>query len=304
MTLSKRRPTPPPSAPAPRSPSRARLPSKNVIAPLSAPMCSVWPSTVRLSCPPRRIIRSSPMRRWMRLSAPSASTRITSPDGPSREMWRASGRMPASFAPLGTEPASVGQRLTAGTAEVVDVHRRCADELGHEAAGGVAVKLHRRADLLDPALGHDDDPVGEAHRLHLVVGDEDEGGAEARVKVLQFGAQLGAQFGVEVRQRLVEEEHGRLAHDGAAHGDALALPARERAGLAVEIGSICRVRAASAMRRSISASASPGSSARIPCSCAPSCAGRARSSGTPWRCRVRPVRAGSPPGRRWRPRPR
>jgi hypothetical protein len=56
------------------------------------------------------------------------------------------------------------------------------------------------------------------------------------VQVLQLRAQLGAQLGVEVGQRLVEQEHGRLAHDGAAHGDALALPARKRARLAVEIG--------------------------------------------------------------------
>jgi hypothetical protein len=68
------------------------------------------------------------------------------------------------------------------------------------------------------------------------------------VQVLQLRAQLRAQLGVEVRQRLVEQEHRRLAHDGAAHGDALALAARERAGLAVEIRSICSMRAASAMR--------------------------------------------------------
>ncbi len=40
--------------------------------------------------------------------------------------------------------------------------------------------------------------------------------------------------GVEVRQRLVEEEHLGLAHDGAADGDALALTTGELAGFAVE----------------------------------------------------------------------
>jgi hypothetical protein len=35
-------------------------------------------------------------------------------------------------------------------------------------------------------------------------------------------------LGVEVRQRLVEQEGLGLAHDGAAHGDALALTAGER----------------------------------------------------------------------------
>jgi hypothetical protein len=41
---------------------------------------------------------------------------------------------------------------------------------------------------------------------------------------------LDAQLGVEVRERLVEQEHLRLAHDGAPDGDALALAARERPG--------------------------------------------------------------------------
>ena len=38
-------------------------------------------------------------------------------------------------------------------------------------------------------------------------------------------AHLHAQLGVEVRQRLVEQERLGLAHDGPADGDALALPA-------------------------------------------------------------------------------
>ena len=47
---------------------------------------------------------------------------------------------------------------------------------------------------------------------------------------------LDAQRGVEIRQRLVEQECLRLAHDGAADRDALALAAGEFARLAIEIG--------------------------------------------------------------------
>ena len=47
-------------------------------------------------------------------------------------------------------------------------------------------------------------------------------------------AHLHAQLGVEVGERLVEQERRRLAHDGAAHGDALALAAGELARLALE----------------------------------------------------------------------
>ena len=44
---------------------------------------------------------------------------------------------------------------------------------------GTVVDLPRAADLLDPALVHDDHPVGELQRLFLVVGDEDGGDAES-----------------------------------------------------------------------------------------------------------------------------
>ena len=49
-----------------------------------------------------------------------------------------------------------------------------------------------------------------------------------------LGAGLDAQLGVEVGQRLVHEEHGGLADDRPAEGDALALAAGELLGLAVE----------------------------------------------------------------------
>ena len=51
---------------------------------------------------------------------------------------------------------------------------------------------------------------------------------------LDLGAHLDAQLGVEVRQRLVEQEQLRVARQRAAHRDALALAAGELAGLAVE----------------------------------------------------------------------
>jgi multiple sugar transport system ATP-binding protein len=50
-----------------------------------------------------------------------------------------------------------------------------------------------------------------------------------RVVVMKDGwiQQVGAELGVEVRQGLVEQEHGWLAHDRATHGHALSLSARE-----------------------------------------------------------------------------
>ena len=99
---------------------------------------------------------------------------------------------------------------------------------------GLPVELERLADLLDPAVLHDHDAVAERHRLDLVVGDVDGGRLETFVQALELDPHLHAQLRVEVRERLVEEEHLGMAHDGAAHRDALPLTAGELPGLALE----------------------------------------------------------------------
>ena len=98
----------------------------------------------------------------------------------------------------------------------------------------LAVEHLRRVDLLDQAVAHDRDALPERHRLDLVVRDVDGRDAEPLVQARQLGAHADAQLRVEVRERLVHQERGRLAHDRAAHRDALALTARERRGPAVE----------------------------------------------------------------------
>ncbi len=55
--------------------------------------------------------------------------------------------------------------------------------------------------------------------------DVDHGVAQIAVEFCDLDTHLNAQFGIEVGERLVEEEDTRVAHDGAADGDALALAA-------------------------------------------------------------------------------
>ena len=90
------------------------------------------------------------------------------------------------------------------------------------------------ADLLEDAVVHDRDPRAHRHRLDLVVGDVDDGRLEALVEAGDLGARLDAELGVEVGERLVHQEHGRLAHDRATERDALALAAGQLLRLAVE----------------------------------------------------------------------
>ena len=117
---------------------------------------------------------------------------------------------------------------------VGEIHGRRADEAGDELVGRLVVELERLAHLLHQAVLHHHDAVAERHGLDLVVGDVDRGGAEPQVQLLELDPHLHAQLGVEVGQRLVEQEHARVAHDGAAERHALALAAGELARLALE----------------------------------------------------------------------
>ena len=133
--------------------------------------------------------------------------------------------------PLGLQPQRVA---VAADRDIDEVHRRRADEAGDELVGRLAVELERLADLLHAAVLHHHHAVAEGHRLDLVVGDVDRGGLELLVQALELDAHLHAQLGVQVGQRLVEQEHLRMAHDRAPDRDALALAAGELPRLALE----------------------------------------------------------------------
>ncbi len=132
------------------------------------------------------------------------------------------------------EVDAVRGEAVGGALAADDVHRRRADELGHEARRRAAVDVVGRAELLDHAALHHRDVVAQRHRLDLVVRDVDRRHLRLVVQVLDLGAHLDAQLGVEVGERLVEQEQRRVARQRAAHRDALALAAGELAGLAIQ----------------------------------------------------------------------
>src|SRR5215472_18905487 len=117
-----------------------------------------------------------------------------------------------------------------------EVHRRRADEAGDKEIGRPVIEVERGAHLLHIALLHDHDAVGHGHGLELVMGDIDHGGAEPLMQRLDLRTHQNAQLGVEIAERLIEEEDLGVAHDGAAHGDALALAAGELARIALQQG--------------------------------------------------------------------
>ena len=75
------------------------------------------------------------------------------------------------------------------------------------------------------AAPHDGDAVTERERLNLIVGHINHGGGKAGMKLGDFAAHLHAHLGVKIGKRFIEQKDLRLAHEGAAQGDALALPA-------------------------------------------------------------------------------
>ena len=83
---------------------------------------------------------------------------------------------------------------------------------------------------------HHGDPVGEGHRLFLVMGDDDEGQAEVVLEVAQLELGLLAELPVERAERLVEEQHLRLLGERAGERHPLALAAGELVGLALGEG--------------------------------------------------------------------
>ena len=85
---------------------------------------------------------------------------------------------------------------------------------------------------------HDGDPVGDRQGLVLVVGDEQGGDADLELDAPDLVAQLGADLGVQRRERLVEQEDLRLDRERPGERHPLLLAARElvrvAAGLVAE----------------------------------------------------------------------
>ena len=99
---------------------------------------------------------------------------------------------------------------------------------------GIIVDLRRRVELLQHALLEDGHAMGQRHGLDLVMRDIDRRGAERRLHVLQLGAHVAAQLGIEVGERLVHEEDRGPAHHGAGKRHALTLAARKLARITVQ----------------------------------------------------------------------
>ena len=107
-----------------------------------------------------------------------------------------------------------------------------AGEARDEAVGGRLRQLLRRAELAQRPVDQHADAVRERGGVAEVVGHEQRREVELGEQVLQLAADHGARLRVERGQRLVEQQHRRVARQRARERDPLALAAgdRRRAG--------------------------------------------------------------------------
>ncbi len=111
-----------------------------------------------------------------------------------------------------------------------------ADEISDIGAGRAAVDFCGRSLLLDPAIVHHDDFVGEGKGLLLIMRYMQKGHAEPTLKVFQLDLHILAHAPVERRKRLVQKQKAWLVDDGASERHALLLPAGKLAGAALRHG--------------------------------------------------------------------
>jgi hypothetical protein len=133
---------------------------------------------------------------------------------------------------LGEPHEQTGTRLFKSTWH--EIHGGRTDEASDEFRSGCVVQIIGRADLFDQTCVHDHHAIRKGHRLHLVVSDIDRGRADLLMHSLHLGAHLYAQLGIEVGQRLIEQEYFGVSHDGAPHRHALPLSTGQLLGLALQ----------------------------------------------------------------------
>ena len=129
----------------------------------------------------------------------------------------------------------LGAKAEQRALQLDEVHRRLTQEGRDKRVHRVFIDLLRRPHLTNLPPIHHDDPIAQPHRLHLIVRDVDDRALHLSLEPLQLVARHVAQLGVQVRERLVEQEYLRIAYQGAAQRHALPLAARQLPRIAIQV---------------------------------------------------------------------
>jgi hypothetical protein len=101
-----------------------------------------------------------------------------------------------------------------------------------------AGKFLGRAVRDSSAIFEQDDARGEQKRFAKIVGDKDDGFAEASCEGAEFTLKLGASDGIKSAKRLVHQENAWFSSEGARDADALTLSTRQLVRAAIAV--LCR----------------------------------------------------------------
>ena len=95
-------------------------------------------------------------------------------------------------------------------------HIGAANKGRYEQVGRPLVDILGRSDVLDNAILHDSDPVGNGHGLLLVMGDVNSSDIDAVLDVLDDGPHLHPELGVQIGERLIKKQNVGLDTQGTS----------------------------------------------------------------------------------------
>ena len=101
------------------------------------------------------------------------------------------------------------------------------DEVRHHGRRRLFVQGTRSGHLHEAPVIHDRHAVGQRHRLGLIMGDVQHGGARLVVKIDELLLHGGPQVHIQVCQRLIEKHQRRLHDQATRERHPLALTAAE-----------------------------------------------------------------------------
>ena len=109
------------------------------------------------------------------------------------------------------------------------------DEVGHKAGDRAGIDLAGDAFLGHQSGLHDDHAIAHHHRFGLIVGHVNGRNPELLLDLGQLEAHALPELGVEIAERLVEQQEPRLHDQGARQRHPLLLPAGELVRIAVVV---------------------------------------------------------------------
>ena len=167
----------------------------------------------RLASNRTRTTWASSRRKEVTASDPRYSNLSTIPNnGPSGLGSRVSGRIPRTMRrgrslPSTAKRSNGAGRISPSVSSSIRLMGRSPTNAATSRVAGFFKQFARRCHLDDPSGHEDGDPIRHAHGFGLIVCDVNEGAPGALVQINDLATHLGAQLGVQIGKRLVQQKN-------------------------------------------------------------------------------------------------